>query len=73
MRTMFIRSDTNPRPGRADVAHVKILHTDGHTAFIGEVSGNEDVQDAIHVGHLETMDPWAWAKRKGYTRPVESI
>jgi|DEB0MinimDraft_12_1074336.scaffolds.fasta_scaffold65258_3 hypothetical protein len=69
-RTVWIRMDREPRPGRADVAHVEIVHTDGHRAYLGEVSGDEDAQDAIHVGHLNSMDPWVWAARKGYSRPV---
>jgi hypothetical protein len=73
MRTVFIRLDTDPRAGRADVAHVELVHDDGHTAYLGEVSGDEDVVDALHVGHLTKMDPWAWVKRKGYSRPVEEV
>ncbi len=69
-RTVWIRMDREPRPGRADVAHVEIVHNDGHTAYLGEVSGDENAQDAIHVGHLHKLDPWVWAARKGYSRPV---
>ena len=72
--TVFIRSDNQPREGCACVASAVVYSGDGARAYMGEVRGSVAVVDALHRGVLlSPRNAWAWAKRKGYTRPVESI
>ena len=70
IRTLFIRLDTDPRDGRADVAHVHVVSiADGSSAYVGEVSGREDVIDAVHIAYITDADPWAAISDMGYERP----
>jgi hypothetical protein len=73
-RTMFIRKDRRARKGRADVAHVRIVHAKtGAVAYLGEVSGRVKVAGALHSGVIKKMDPWTWVAKRGYARPADGI
>lgn len=73
-RTLFIRRDTSPWPGRADVAHVRLIRdSDKTSAYLGEVSGYEEPANCVHVGHLTTETPREWVASMGYSFPADPL
>ena len=71
--TVFIRVDNQPREGCACVASAVVLGEDGARAYMGEVQGNVSVIDTLHRGLLSSpRNAWAWAARKGYSRPADA-
>ena len=73
-RTLFLRLDTDPREGRADVAHVRVTNdAGGPDGFVGEISGTEDVVDAEHVAVVTTENPWDVVSGWGYSQVADDL